>query len=69
MKKMLEFIRAVLVVTAVPAVVMFYLSSSRTWLYMLVYVVSATLVLLVLNHLLKEDPEGDVKTPPSQPPK
>src|SRR4051812_46700043 len=40
MRRMLEFARAVLVASSVPAVVLFYLSSSRAWIFMLVYIVA-----------------------------
>ena len=66
MRKMLEFVRALLVISAVPTVVVFYLSSSRTWIFMLAYVVAATIALIVLNHVLKEDPEETIKAPSEQ---
>jgi hypothetical protein len=66
MRRMLEFVRAALVVSAVPAVVLFYLSSSRTWIFMLVYVVAATIALVVLNHVLKESPDETIKAPSEQ---
>ncbi len=56
MKKTLELIRAALVVSAVPVVLTFYATAGTWHTVLFVYVVGATLVLLVLNHLLKEDP-------------
>jgi len=52
MRKLLEFVRAVLVVSAMPVIIMFYAASSREWFIGLgVYVAVATLALLVLNHV------------------
>jgi len=63
---MLEFARAVLVASSVPAVVLFYLSSSRAWIFMLVYIVAATIGLLVLNHVLKENADDTIKATSEQ---
>ena len=65
MRKLLEFVRAVLVVSAMPVVIMFYAASTREWFIGLgVYVVLATLALLVLNHVLKGEPEESSKASP-----
>jgi hypothetical protein len=70
MRRMLEYIRAAIVVSATPAVLVFYAASSRTWVIALsVYLVLSTLVLLVLNHLLKENPGDDTKAPSARPPR
>ena len=69
MRKLLEIIRAALVLSAAPAGLMFLAVTSRTWYIVLfVYVVLATLALLVLNQVLKEEPRDDTKAPPAQPP-
>lgn len=70
MRKVLEFIRAAIVVSAVPIVLVFYASTSRTmYIALFIYVVLATILLLVLNQVLKEDDRDDSNAPPAQPPK
>lgn len=70
MRKALEFIRAAIVVSAVPIVLMFYASTSRTmYIALFVYIVLATILLLVLNQVLKADDRDDSSAPPAEPPK
>ena len=67
MRNVLEFVRAVIVVSAMPVVIMLYAASSRAWFIgLLVYVVVATLVLLVLNRLLKGKPSEETKATTGQ---
>lgn len=70
MRRVLEFIRAAIVLSAVPVVLTFYATTSRTWyIALFLYFVLASIVLLVLNQVLKEDGPDDTNAPPSQPPK
>ena len=68
MRKALEFIRAVIVVSAVPVVLTFYATTSRTlYLVLFVYVVVATLAVVVLNQVLhrRDDANGSPTQPSS----
>jgi predicted membrane channel-forming protein YqfA (hemolysin III family) len=68
-RKWLEYIRAAIVVTAAPAIIVFLSVTSRTWYVVLsVYVVLATLTLLVLNHVLAKEQGDQTDAPPAQPP-
>jgi hypothetical protein len=68
MKKLLEFIRAAIVISAGPVVLLFYASSSHAWLILGLYVVLATVALPILNSFLKEEVNDDSKGVGQQPP-
>jgi|KBSMisStandDraft_5_1062788.scaffolds.fasta_scaffold260754_2 cell division protein FtsW (lipid II flippase) len=61
MRKILEFIRAAIVITALPVLLLFFASSSQTWFVLGAYVVAATVALPILNALLKEGSDQDSK--------
>jgi predicted lysophospholipase L1 biosynthesis ABC-type transport system permease subunit len=61
MRKILEFIRAAIVITALPVLLLFFASSSHTWVVLGAYVVAATVALPILNALLKEGAGQDSK--------
>ena len=62
MRKLLEFLRAVIVVSAIPAVLVFYAASSRTLLVALTaYLVIGVLGLLVINRVLQAKPSGEIQ--------
>jgi hypothetical protein len=66
MRKVLELIRAAIVVSAMPVVIMFYAASTPEWFVGLgIYVAVATLALVTLNHVLKEKP-GEARASPEQ---
>jgi len=70
MRRVLEFTRAVIALSAVPAGIVFMATTSRSWyIALFVYVVFATIALLILNRVLDGRLKDETKAPPRQTPK